>query len=273
VTLDPLSFDERLELIAVPGIPLIEPGDDLGSLLVAALRGLGTPIESKPIENNKAVVVVTSKVLSRAQGRFVDVSTVQPSLRAHEYAALTGKDPRTVELILSESASVSRAARGVLIVRHTLGFVSANAGIDESNARPTSATPGTGPWVLLMPLDPDGAARALRARIQQELGVSVGVVITDSHGRPFRLGTVGAAIGVAGVPAVWDQRGRSDLHGRKLEITMTAFADQLAAAADLVAGQASEGRPVVLVRGLSFVPDENASARALVRPPEQDLYA
>lgn len=262
------TLDQRLELIAVPGIPLIEPGDDVLALIIAALRELGVPLES-----DKAVVVVTSKVLSRAQGRFVDVSTVQPSPRAHELAAVVGKDPRTVELILSESESVSRSARNVLIVRHKLGFISANAGIDESNARPKHAAPGTGPWVLLMPLDPDGVARELRSRIREQLGVSVGVVVTDSHGRPFRIGTVGAAIGVAGVPAVWDQRGRSDLHGRKLEVTMTAFADQLAAAADLVAGQASEGRPVVLVRGLSFVADENASARALLRPAEQDLYA
>ena len=268
MTRDALELDRRLELIAVPGIPLIEPGDDLMTMIVEALRALGEPLES-----DKAVVVVTSKVLSRAQGRFVDVSTVQPSAHAHELAAITGKDPRVVELIVSEAESVSRAARGVLVVRHKLGFVSANAGIDESNARPKQAAEGSGPWFLLMPLDPDGAARELRARIREQLGVSVGVVITDSHGRPFRIGTVGAAIGVAGVPAVWDQRGRSDLHGRKLEITMTAFADQLAAAADLVAGQASEGRPVVLVRGLSFVPDENASARALVRPAEQDLYA
>lgn len=265
---DALALSARLELIAVSGIPLIEPGDDLNALICDALRRSGERIES-----NQAVVVVTSKVLSRAQGRFVDVSTVQPSARAHELAALTGKDPRVVELILAESHSVSRAARGVLIVRHALGFISANAGLDESNAKPKSAAAGTGPWVLRMPLDPDAAARALRERLRAELGVSVGVVITDSHGRPFRLGTVGAAIGVAGVPALWDQRGRTDLHGRALEITVTALADQLAAAADLVAGQAGEGRPVVLVRGLTFVPDEGASAAALLRPSEQDLYA
>jgi len=173
---DPLCFEERLELIAVPGIGLIGPGDDLPLLIANALRGLG-PV----MQDNKAVVVVTSKVLSRAQGRFVDVSTVQPSARARELAQTTGKDPRVVELILSESQSVSRATRGVLIVRHVLGFVAANAGIDESNAQPKDAKEGSGPWVLLMPRDPDGAARALRARIQSELGVSVGVVITDSR--------------------------------------------------------------------------------------------
>lgn len=268
MTRDPLAFEERLHLYAVPGVPLIEPGDDVLGIIAGALRACG-----ERLEDNRAVVVVTSKVLSRAEGRFVDLAAVRPSDRARELAAVTRKDARAVELILSESESVSRAAPGVLIVRHKLGFVSANAGLDESNARPAHAAPDTGPWVLLMPRDPDASARALRARIAAELGVSVGVVITDSHGRPFRLGTVGTAIGVAGVPALWDQRGRVDLHGRKLEITVTAFADQLAAAADLVAGQASEGRPVVLVSGVSFEPDEAASARALVRPADQDLYA
>ena len=156
---DAVALEARLELIAVPGIPLIEPGDDLNALVSSALGRCGVPIES-----NKAVVVVTSKVLARAQGRFVDVSTVRPSARACELAAVTGKDARLVELILSESHSVSRAAPGVLIVRHALGFISANAGIDESNATPKDAAAGSGPWVLCMPLDPDGAARALRGQ-------------------------------------------------------------------------------------------------------------
>lgn len=262
--------DERLELIALSGVPMIERGADLGDIAVSALER--QPELCKSLASNQAVLVVTSKVVSRSQGRFVDVSTVQPSERARELAALTGKDPRVVELILSESESVSRAARGVLVVRHKLGFVSANAGIDESNARPAHAAAASGPWVLLMPSDPDGAARSIRTRIAERLGVTLGIVITDSHGRPFRLGTVGAAIGVAGFAPLYDQRGHADLHGRKLEITVTALADQLAAAADLVAGQAGEGRALVLVRGLSFTPDENAASSALVRPPEQDLY-
>jgi coenzyme F420-0:L-glutamate ligase/coenzyme F420-1:gamma-L-glutamate ligase len=263
-----IHCDERLELLALAGVPLIEQGDDLGAIACAALRASGVALE-----DDRAVLVVTSKVIARAEGRFVDLRSVEPSARALELAALTGKDARVVELIVRESSVISRATKGVLIVRHRLGFVSANAGLDESNARPKDAAPDSGPWMLLMPSDPDAAARALRARIARELGVSIGIVVTDSHGRPFRLGTVGAAIGLAGLPAIFDQRGQSDLHGRKLEITMTAFADQLAAAADLVAGQAGEGRALVLVRGVSFTPDDNASAAQLVRPPEQDLYA
>jgi coenzyme F420-0:L-glutamate ligase/coenzyme F420-1:gamma-L-glutamate ligase len=166
---------------------------------------------------------------------------------------------------------LSRAAKNVLLVRHRLGFVSANAGIDESNARPSAA--GQGPWVLLLPRDPDASAAALRARVAERFGADVGVVVTDSHGRPFRIGTVGVAIGVAGLPPLWDYRGREDLHQRPLVVTITALADQVAAAADLVAGQADEGRAVIHVRGLRFSPTDDASSRALVRPEADDLYA
>jgi coenzyme F420-0:L-glutamate ligase/coenzyme F420-1:gamma-L-glutamate ligase len=255
----------RLELTAVPGIPIVQPGDDVGSLVCAALAQAGCELRAEG-----DVLVVTSKILSRAEDRFVDLSSVQPSAAARELATRTHKDPRACELILRESSEVSRAAPNVLIVRHRLGFVSANAGIDESNGRPASE--GHGPWVLLLPIDPDGSARAIRAAVRARFGVDVGVVVTDSHGRPFRIGSVGIAIGVAGVPALWDQRGRVDLHGRALEVTVTALADQIAAAADLIAGQADEGRPLVLVRGLRFAQDEAASATALLRPIAMDLY-
>jgi coenzyme F420-0:L-glutamate ligase / coenzyme F420-1:gamma-L-glutamate ligase len=260
-----IACGPRLELTAVPGVPIVQPGDDVGSLICAAIAD--GKIELRPEGD---VLVVTSKILSRAEDRFVDLSSVQPSAAAHELAARTHKDPRACELILRESSEVSRAAPNVLIVRHRLGFVSANAGIDESNGR--TANDGRGPWVLLLPLDPDGSARAIRAAVRARFGVDVGVIVTDSHGRPFRIGSVGIAIGVAGVPALWDQRGRVDLHGRALEITVTALADQIAAAADLIAGQADEGRPLVLVRGLRFAADEDARATALLRPIAQDLY-
>ena len=177
-----------------------------------------------------------------------------------------------VELILRESSAVSRQAPGVLIVRHRLGFVVANAGIDASNAVPPDAPPESGPWALLLPEAPDASAAAIRARIETDAGVSVGVVITDSFGRPFRVGTVGVAIGVSGLPPLWDRRGEPDLFGRALETTVTALADQVAAMADLVAGQAAERRPLVLVRGLRFDPVEQG-AGALLRPVEDDLYA
>lgn len=243
----------RLEVIALPGLPVIEPGDDLAALILAALHRVDLALRDGD------VIVVASKLVSRAEDRFVDLTTVDPSPRARELATQTGKDPRHVEVVLRESAAVSRAAPGVLIVRHRLGFVVANAGIDASNAR------GSGSWVLLLPEDPDASA----ARLSERLGAAV--VISDSFGRPFRLGTVGVAVGAAGLPPLFDQRGRRDLFGRALEHTETALADQIAAAADLVAGQAAEGRGAVLVRGLGF-PSSSGGAAALCRAPEEDLY-
>lgn len=256
----------RLEIRAVPGVPLIVPGDDLSQILIHALERAELGLE------HGDVLVVTSKLISRAENRFVDLGTIEPGSRAHELARIVGKDARLVEVILGESATVSRTAPNVLIVRHRLGFISANAGVDMSNAHPPHAAPDTGPWVLLIPSDPDGTAEHIRARLGERFGAKIGVVISDSLGRPFRWGTVGAAIGVAGVPALNDLRGQPDLFGRALEHTITALADQIAAAADLVAGQAAEGRGVVLVRGLAFEPVSSA-ASDLVRPPDQDLYA
>ena len=257
---------ERLELVALPGLPLFGPGDDL---CAATLRGLAAAGQTL---RDADVIVVSSKAISRCEGRFVDLTTVAPSERAQGIARETEKDPRVVELILREATSISRSAPGVLVVRHRLGFVSANAGIDMSNAAPLEAAPGSGPWVLLLPVAPDASARRLRDGLRAATQVEVGVIVTDSFGRPFRLGTVGAAIGVAGMPPLADLRGDADLFGRQLEHTVTAFADQVAAAADLVAGQAAERRAVVVVRGLSF-PASDAGAGALERAPAQDLYA
>jgi coenzyme F420-0:L-glutamate ligase/coenzyme F420-1:gamma-L-glutamate ligase len=260
--------EERLTLTALPGLPLIARGDDLAALIGAALQRAEITLRDGDI------LAVTSKVLARAEGRFVDLTTVEVSPRAAELADAVRKDPRIVELILRESVQISRQARDVLIVRHRLGFVAANASIDCSNAVPVGAPAGSGPWVLLLPTDPDGDAerirQALAARAQTR--AQIGIVITDSLGRPFRLGTVGAAIGVAGLPALWDRRGEPDIYGRVLEHTITALADQVAAAADLVAGQAAEGRAVVHVRGLRF-PAGSHRAGELYRPQHEDLYA
>jgi coenzyme F420-0:L-glutamate ligase/coenzyme F420-1:gamma-L-glutamate ligase len=261
-----IRCDERLELVALPGIPLIAPGDDLPGLIAAALQAARIELRDGDI------LAVTSKALSRAEGRFVDLRSVEISPRARELATEIGKDPRIVELILRESAAISRKARDTLIVRHRLGFISANAGIDCSNAVPPGAPPTSGPFALLLPTDPDRDARHIRERLAAASGARIGIVITDSLGRPFRLGTVGAAIGVAGLPALWDQRGQTDIYGRVLERTITALADQVAAAADLVAGQAAEGRPVVHIRGLRF-PIAEQEAKALYRPTDEDLYA
>jgi coenzyme F420-0:L-glutamate ligase/coenzyme F420-1:gamma-L-glutamate ligase len=261
-----ISCAPRLVLTALDGLPIVRPGDDVAGLILAALTRTGIVLAPGD------VLVVTSKVFSRAEGRFVDLTTVAPSPRAVELAARVGKDARVVELVLRESTDISRTAPDTLIVRHRLGFVSANAGIDASNARPPDAPPTSGPWVLLLPASPDASAARVRDVVRDATGVDAGVVVTDSHGRPFRHGTVGVAVGVAGLPALWDQRGTPDLHGRALETTVTALADQVAAAADLVAGQAAEGRAVIHVRGLAY-PPADGDARALVRTPERDLYA
>lgn len=259
-----VSCSARLELIALPGLPIVAAGDDLAALVGSALAGWSL--------RDGDVLVVTSKVVSRAEGRFVDLATVVPSERARALGDELGKDARFVELVLGESIAVSRKARGALVVRHRLGFIAANAGIDASNAAPVGAAPGSGPWVLLLPEAPDASAEALRGALERRFHVSIGVVISDSFGRAFRLGTVGSAIGLSGLPALWDRRGDRDLFGRTLEQTVTALGDQVAAAADLVAGQADEGRAVVLVRGLCFPAGAHAASE-LVRPAREDLYA
>jgi len=261
-----ITCSSRLEALAVPDVPLVERGDDVAELVARALAAAGLAVADGD------VIVVTSKLLSRAEGRFIELPQLEPSARAIDVARRVSKDPRAVELILRESTAISREAPGVLVVRHRLGFVVANAGIDASNAAPSDARPGSGPWVLLLPQDPDASARAIRARIESASGAAVGVVVTDSFGRPFRVGTVGVAIGVSGLPPLWDRRGERDLFGRELEHTITALADQVAAVADLVAGQAAERRPLVLVRGLRFSRSE-LGASALLRSPHMDLYA
>jgi coenzyme F420-0:L-glutamate ligase/coenzyme F420-1:gamma-L-glutamate ligase len=262
----PICCATTLEVIAVEGVPVLRAGDDLGAVAIRALEAARTELRSGD------VLVVASKAVSRAEGRFVDLATVNPSPRARELARETGGDERLVEVVLQESVAVSRAARDALIVRHRLGVVSANAGVDLSNAKPQDAPDASGPWALLLPRDPDASAEGLRRALSAATGAAIGVVISDSFGRPFRLGTVGAAIGVAGLPALWDKRGERDLFGRTLEHTITALADQVAAAADLVAGQGGEGRALVLVRGLAFDVGEHSAAE-LVRPPDKDLYA
>lgn len=249
-----------VQIIGVPGIPLIETGDDLAMLIARAVEESGERLQDGD------VVVVTSKIVSKAEGRWVDLATVEPDEEARRVAAEVGKDPREVAVILGESVGISRMRRGVLIAEHRLGYVCANAGVDHSNARPG------GQWRLLLPGQPDETARALRRALNERFGVTAAVVISDSHGRPFRMGTVGVAIGAAGLPALWNMRGRPDLFGQALQVTEVGFADEIAAAAGLVQGQAAEALPVVIVRGLDYPVDEAASAVDLVRPEELDLY-
>ena len=251
----------ELTLTAVRGLPSVQPGDDVSELILAALQSMGKALA------NGDVLVIAQKIISKAEGRLVQLDAVIPGERAIQIAAETDKDPRMVELILKESTEISRMSRGVLIVRHRLGFTSANAGIDRSNV----AQSGEGETVLLLPLDPDVSASRIRQQIRERCSIEIGVVISDSHGRPFRLGTLGVAIGVAGVPALWDRRGELDQYGYTLQHTDVGVADEIAAAAGLIMGQGAEGQPVVLIRGLEL-PESNGRAADLVRSKALDLY-
>ncbi len=251
----------ELNLTAVPGIPAVKPGDDVAELLLAAMYNVGL------IPDDGDILVIAQKIISKSEGRLVQLESVVPGDEALQVAAKTGKDPRLVELILQESDEISRMGQGVLIVRHRLGFTSANAGIDRSNV----AQSGVGETVLLLPEDPDASAVQIQKKFLEQCDVAIGVVISDSHGRPFRLGTLGVAIGVAGIPALWDRRGEPDLHGYALQHTDVGIADEIAAAAGLLMGQGAEGLPVVLVRGLNL-PPANGRAADLIRPKDLDLY-
>lgn len=251
----------RLTLLVVPGIPLLQPGDDLGAIIIDAMGKAGlTP-------RNDDALVVAQKVVSKVQGRYVDLATVTPSARAKEVAVEVDKDPRLVEVILGESSRVVRSSPGVLIVEHRMGFIVANAGVDRSNVPPSA---GAEP-VLLLPEDPDAAAEALRMQFEKHFGIRLGVVINDSFGRPWRRGTVSVALGAAGIPALNNLRGQPDLYGHPLMVTETGLADELAAAASLLMGQADEGHPVVLVSGLPPT-EKPIPARALIRPASEDLF-
>ncbi len=259
-----------MELTPLPGLPLVAPGDDLAALVWQALGAAGIALRDGDI------LVLAQKVVSKAEGRWVDLRTVTPSARARALAAVVQKDPRLVEVVLRESREVLRAVPGVLIVEHRLGFVCANAGVDHSNVGPP---PGTLPdeagspddWVLLLPRDPDASAARLRRRWEALSGARLGVLIIDSHGRAWRLGTVGVTIGLSGLPGLVDLRGAPDLQGRPLRVTTVGVADELAAAASLVMGQAAEGTPVVHVRGFPY-PLREATLGELLRPRERDLF-
>jgi coenzyme F420-0:L-glutamate ligase / coenzyme F420-1:gamma-L-glutamate ligase len=250
-----------VNLKALAGIKLVEPGDDLGAIAVAAFATNGLA----PQDGD--VLVVAQKIVSKAEGRYVDIAAVRPSAAAKALAVDVDKDPRFVEVVLSESRRVVRHRPGLLIVEHRLGFVMANAGVDHSNV----ATENGVERALLLPLDPDSSARALREALIAAFGVCLAVVISDSFGRAWRKGTVGVALGAAGLPALVDLRGHPDLFGRRLLVTETGFADEIAAAAGLLMGQANEGLPMVLMRGLSWSAPV-VSAAELVRPAEHDLF-
>lgn len=251
----------QLTITGLRGVPMVREDDDLAALALAAYSQTGLAPEQGD------VLVVAQKIVSKAEGRVVDVSRIAPSPEAVALAAEVDKDPRLVEVVLSESRRIVRHRANLVIAEHKRGWVMANAGIDHSNVAPDDGTER----VLLLPLDPDGSAETLRRELAARTGKRIAVIVSDSFGRPFRRGTVGVALGAAGLPAVIDWRGQPDLFGRRLEVTETGFADEIAAAASLVMGQADEAMPIALVRGLSWSAPE-LPASELIRPPEHDLF-
>ena len=247
-------------LSALNGVPMVAPGDDLSAMLLSACHANGLSLQDGDI------VVLAQKIISKAEGRAVPLASVSPSDEAIDLAAQCHKDPRLVELILSESEKLMRVRPGVLIVRHRLGLVLANAGIDQSNI--AQDEDGV---ALLLPLDPDVSAAALRQAVREALGVDIAVVIIDSLGRAWRKGTCGGAIGVAGMSGLLDLRGELDLHGRPLQTSERGLADEVAAAASLIMGQAGEGRPIVVARGIARGRNEGSAAE-LIREPAMDLF-
>ena len=252
---------QRITITALKGIKQVVAGDDLARIVLAGFAATSlTPRAGD-------VLVVAQKIVSKAEGRTVDLAKVVPSARALDLAQVTRKDARLVELILSESAEVLRAIPGVLIVRHRLGYVMANAGIDHSNVMNT----GDSQRVLLLPLDADASAAELRDKLKAALGFDIAVIVSDSFGRPWRIGVVNVALGVAGLPSLIDRRGATDLYGRTLEMTQVGFADALAAGAGLAMGEAAEGTPAVLIRGVSWQATA-CNAQHLIRPLGEDLF-
>jgi len=252
-----------LTITPLSEFPLICPGDNLADIILSSIHLNRITLREGDI------LVLAQKIVSKAEGRLVNLTTITPSKEAVELSGRCEKDPRLVELILRESKEVLRVRPGSLIVEHRLGFICASAGIDHSNVQGVGGDPEE--WVLLLPENPDRSAREIRQKIETSTGTRIGVMIIDSHGRAWRIGVVGTCIGLSGLPAVIDERGWQDLFGYKLKITLLAAADGLAAAASLVMGEASEGIPAVHVRGFPY-PLRESSLLELIRPKDQDMF-
>ena len=252
---------KRLEIIAPERFPLVEPGDSLPCLILDTLQAEKISLQQSD------VLVLAQKIISKSEGCYARLADVTPTADAEQLANKCDKDPRLVQLILDESSQVLRCVPGVLIVRHRLGFVMANAGIDHSNISGAEDEQR----VLLLPENPDRSAGQLREQLEQATGLELAIVINDSFGRPWRLGTTSVCIGCAGIISLFDQRGDTDLFGQELLVTQVAVGDEVATAASVLMGQAGESRPLVLVRGLEF-PREPAAAHHLLRPAAEDLF-
>jgi coenzyme F420-0:L-glutamate ligase/coenzyme F420-1:gamma-L-glutamate ligase len=256
---------QSMRLFAVPGMPMIKPGDDLPALIVRQLQAGGEHLHAGDI------VVIAQKVVSKAEGRLVRVNDVAASEQAHELAATVGKDPRVIQVVLDDSRAILRVRRGLLVVEQRSGWVCANAGVDRSNVQPD----GESDYLALLPEDADASAESIRARLAELSKIEprdLAVIINDSHGRAWRIGTTGVCIGCAGLPPVWNQRGLHDLFGYELVASEECIADELAGAASLMMGQSNEGRPVIVIRGYQLPPAPPASAQTIQRPPETDAF-
>ena len=268
-----------LTLTPLPEIPLIQKGDNLAEIILKSCQNANLQLKDDDI------LVLAQKIVSKAEGHLVNLTDVKPSPRAYQLAEETDKDPRVVELILSESNEVVRTRPGLIVVEHKRGFVCANAGIDKSNVRPTDIQSpfkrtsnlsrdfnlASGEHVLLLPKDSDKSAKELRKKLEKATGAKLGILIIDSHGRAWRNGIVGITIGISGLPALVDLRGKDDLFGRELKITKVGAADELAAAASLMMGQSNEGKPIVHARGFPY-PLRESKLEELIRPKDEDLF-
>ena len=250
---------EPIKVIAVENLPLIKKGDDLGKMIAEAAEKQRTPLQPKD------VVVVTHVVVSKAEGNIINLDEVVPSERAKEIAAKTNKDPALVEVILRETKEIVRLGNNSIITETKSGIISANAGVDRSNVSGDRN-------VVPLPEDPNKSAENIRSGIKRVTGADVAVIISDTHGRPFRLGEINVAVGFAGITPIRDRRGEKDLFGYVLRIKQTAIADELSSAAELVIGQASEGIPAAIIRGYSYQVAENTSGISLTRAKEKDLF-
>lgn len=248
-----------IEIFAIQNMPLIKEGDNIADIIVTAAQRQNTPI------TNKDIVVITHKIVSKAEGNIVNLEKVSPSERAIQLAQKTEKDPKFVEIVLRETKEIVRTGHNSLITETKNGTICANAGIDKSNIEGKEN-------IALLPREPDKSARSIRREIRKLTNQDVAVVISDTHGRPLRMGEINVAIGIAGMKPTKDRRGEKDLFGYVLRVKQTAIADEIASAAELVIGQADEGRPVAIVRGYEYSPAEKASARELIRPREADLF-
>lgn len=249
----------KVEIYPVTGLPIVKEGDDLSALICQAAEKQGTPIQ------NGDVIVVTHVAVSRVEGNLVDLETVNPSKAAETVAEKTGKDPRLVEVILKESKRIVRMKQGKLITETKHGIICANSGVDCSNVAGNSL-------VALLPEDADKSAQTIRQKIREVSGKDVAVIVSDTHGRPFRKGEINIALGVSGLKPLRDRRGEKDLFGYTIKVKRTAIADELASAAELVIGQTNEGIPVAIIRGYKYPKSRTAKATKLIRAPAEDLF-